>query len=267
MGRNKKWVLEDNLSEAVWRTILRGPRPPSVQWPQSRRNMSAVDDSRAKKGKGKGQGPAPVGKGSEDAGFQHRRAGHPDVVRKSPASSLKPDEQVAAAQLRVTKLEAAIQAVGEDDPAVMGLKEALQKARIQAQLRPVQDRISHTEAFLNRSRKRLETMMSEARTLREDITELELKIQDGERHLEGLRTEASVQPSPFVIARDPQEEIRQLRARIAEMEANGARDGSSKRPKTLASSSLELAPLDSTTRGGALMANLIHPADVSMGNG
>ena len=25
MGRNKKWVLEDNLSEAVWRTIIRGP--------------------------------------------------------------------------------------------------------------------------------------------------------------------------------------------------------------------------------------------------
>ena len=27
-------------------TILRGPRPPSVQWPQSRRNVSAVDDPR-----------------------------------------------------------------------------------------------------------------------------------------------------------------------------------------------------------------------------
>ena len=47
--RNRKWVQEDNLSE-------RGPRPPSVQWPQSQRNVSAVDDPRAKKGKGKGQG-------------------------------------------------------------------------------------------------------------------------------------------------------------------------------------------------------------------
>ena len=51
------------------------------------------------------------------------------------------------------------------------------------------------------------------------------------------------------------------------MEANGAWDGSSKRPKTLASLSLELAPLDSTTRGGALMAHLIHQVDVSMKNG
>ena len=119
----------------------------------------------------------------------------------------------------------------------MGLKEALQKARIQAQLRPVQDWMNHTEAFLNQSRKRLETIMSEARKLREDITELEPKIQ--ERRLEGLRTEARIQPSPFVVAK-----IRQLRAWIAEIEANGARDGSSKRPKTLASSSLMLVPLD-----------------------
>ena len=34
MGRNRKWVLENNLQEAVWRTILRGPRPPSLRWEQ-----------------------------------------------------------------------------------------------------------------------------------------------------------------------------------------------------------------------------------------
>ena len=32
MGRNRKFVLEDDLQQAVWRTILRGPRPPSVKW-------------------------------------------------------------------------------------------------------------------------------------------------------------------------------------------------------------------------------------------
>ena len=32
MGRIRKWVLEDSLSEAVWRTILRGPRPPATAW-------------------------------------------------------------------------------------------------------------------------------------------------------------------------------------------------------------------------------------------
>ena len=32
MGRNRKFVLEDELQQAVWRSILRGPRPPSVKW-------------------------------------------------------------------------------------------------------------------------------------------------------------------------------------------------------------------------------------------
>ena len=40
MGRSRKWVLEDNLQEAVWRTIMRGPRPPSERW--EKRNKSDV---------------------------------------------------------------------------------------------------------------------------------------------------------------------------------------------------------------------------------
>ena len=32
MGRNRKFVLEDDLQQAVWRAILRGPRPPSAKW-------------------------------------------------------------------------------------------------------------------------------------------------------------------------------------------------------------------------------------------
>ena len=36
MGRNRKWVLEDNIQDAVWKTILRGPRPPSVRWEKHR---------------------------------------------------------------------------------------------------------------------------------------------------------------------------------------------------------------------------------------
>ena len=30
MGRNRKWVLEDKIQDAVWEIILRGPRPPLV---------------------------------------------------------------------------------------------------------------------------------------------------------------------------------------------------------------------------------------------
>ena len=47
MGRNRKWVLEDNLQEAVWRTIMRGPRPPSVRW--EKRNLSAASSNTTQK--------------------------------------------------------------------------------------------------------------------------------------------------------------------------------------------------------------------------
>ena len=66
-----------------------------------------------------------------------------------PKPNLNPDEQLKAAQARVVKLEAATMALG--DTAVAGLREALAKARAQAQLGPVQDRIAHTETFLDRS--------------------------------------------------------------------------------------------------------------------
>ena len=42
MGRNRKWVLENDLSEAVWRTISWGPRPPSVVWPRGSERPSSV---------------------------------------------------------------------------------------------------------------------------------------------------------------------------------------------------------------------------------
>ena len=40
MGRNRKCVLEDSLSEAVWRS-LRGPRPPATAWPRGSNQSSA----------------------------------------------------------------------------------------------------------------------------------------------------------------------------------------------------------------------------------
>ena len=72
-----------------------------------------------------------------------------------PKLNLNPDEQLKAAQARVVKLEAAIVAIG-DEAAAACLMEALAKARVHAQLRPVQDRVAHTEAFLDRSRKKME---------------------------------------------------------------------------------------------------------------
>ena len=73
-----------------------------------------------KNGKGKGQ---------------PKDAGPPVQSLVVPKPNLNPDEQLKAAQARVVKLKAAIMAIGDEDPAVAGLKEALAKARAQAQLR------------------------------------------------------------------------------------------------------------------------------------
>ena len=40
MGRNRKWVLENSVSEAVWRTILRGPCPPATAWSRASKSVA-----------------------------------------------------------------------------------------------------------------------------------------------------------------------------------------------------------------------------------
>ena len=105
--------------------------------------FSREEVSQPKKGKDQGQ--------SKDAG-------PPVQSPVVPKPNLNPDEQLKAAQARVVKLEAAIIALGDKDPAVAGLKEALAKARAQAQLLPVQDLIAHTDTFLDRSRKKMEAL-------------------------------------------------------------------------------------------------------------
>ena len=42
MGKNRKWDLEDSIQHAVWKTILRGLRPPSVRW-EKERNQSVAN--------------------------------------------------------------------------------------------------------------------------------------------------------------------------------------------------------------------------------
>ena len=82
-------------------------------------------------------------------------------------------------------------AIGEEDPAAAGLQEALSKARLQAQVLPVQDRI-HTEAFLSRSKKKLETLNAEASRIQEELAQVSARIRDGERQLEALKAESQV---------------------------------------------------------------------------
>ena len=88
MGRNRKFVLEDKLQLAVWRTILRGSRPPSVQWAGTRDTVSAASKPNQPKPEPQKKTPPKVPSGKVPA------------ARKEAVS---PDEDAAATRQRVEK--------------------------------------------------------------------------------------------------------------------------------------------------------------------
>ena len=91
---------------------------------------------------------------------------HDNALGQLPRQEpLDPDAMLAHAKARVAKLEAAMQVVGESDPTYLALHDALRRARAQAELRPVQERISATETFLQRARKWAEKDLQEVRCL------------------------------------------------------------------------------------------------------
>ena len=79
------------------------------------------------------------------------------------------------ARARVTKLEAAVLAIGESDPEYPGLQDALKKARSRAQEKPVQDH-GGTELFLERARKRVVAARQEVEKAKEGVVSAEGKL-------------------------------------------------------------------------------------------
>ena len=99
-----------------------------------------------------------------------------------PRVSRDPDQVVSEAQSRVVKLEAAITALGENNPAVPRLREELQRVRSQAQVRPVNQRITWTQEFIARAQKRVEGMRTDLVKAQEAVA----KAQETLRHEEAL---------------------------------------------------------------------------------
>ena len=135
MGRNRKWVLEDNLQEEVWRTIMRGPRPPSVRW--EKRNPSAASSNTIQK-----HLKQPNVKASNTKAAKPQSQG--SVPVKVP---FHPDEVMAAARSRVAKLQTVLATLGEDDETFATIKAAFRKAKTQAQERPLSKQFKNTQLF------------------------------------------------------------------------------------------------------------------------
>ena len=132
-----------------WTQIIRGPRLPSAKWqPQKEKRI-----------------PSAASKNGNDVKSPLEK---PAVLRKE---SVPPDVAAAAARKRVEKLEAVLVTMGEDDDIFPVIREALTKARAQAQVRPVSERIQACKSFLERERKRVEFARQTNVKARESLAE------------------------------------------------------------------------------------------------
>ena len=138
MGRNRKWVLEDSIQDAVWKTILQGPRPPSVRWEKERNQSAAANPKKQFK--------------SKDIVPTRPEARTPKVVPSQPPRSVRqsPPQVRAAAHSKIARLQAAISALGDADMAEKeSLVKSLQCAQVQAVVPPVSE--NHLDAGIHRA--------------------------------------------------------------------------------------------------------------------
>ena len=198
---------------AGWYEIIRGPRPPSVQWP---------------KGKGKGNqdvqwqpeasGPRPGGArfsggrwnrgdsqrsvkirslvgalaalGPEDSSVKTELEGalKRAKTQESTPTRVDPDARVGAVRNRVARLEQAISVMGNSQgPEMDVLVASLKKAQRDVQEMPVEAQIKAQEAFIERAKKRIEQIDLECAA---EVRRLE----ESQKRLEEFRAMVLVQP-------------------------------------------------------------------------
>ena len=136
--------------------------------------------------------------------------------RRQGSGAPHPDEKVAVAQERVSKLEAALRAVGDDDDTAPNLREALKRARLQAVPLSIPDKVAQCESFLERARKReaaARELLLQAQT---ELTRLSADVVEGEQRLATFRAELERPQSP-VVSVDMSAEVQRLRAPVEQL--------------------------------------------------
>ena len=229
-----------------WLKVIRGQRPPSVKWAKAekkteRKSSAAPQNPRQPPGPSR----SPPSKTPMPAQEVGRRV------------SRDPDQVVSEAQSRAVKLEAAITALGENDPAVPRLREELQRVRSQAQVRPMDQRITWTQEFIARAQKRVEGMRTDLVKAQEAVAKAqetlrheEALLRDGEARLVARQEESRRAPqcgpvppvtpvhfaTELATLRECVQELRRERDELkAELCAVGGREESrSKKTRTLA---------------------------------
>ena len=181
MGRDRKWVLEDSIQDAVWKTILRGPRPPSVRWEKQRSQSAVAHPAKDRKDSKKDA--------KKDSAQVQQNASVPQVLPTQPRSNRQsPPEAHAAAQAKVQRLQAAISALGDVDMIEKeNLEQALVRAQSQAVDVPVSAQIMSTKGFIEREKKRLVAAEEAVITAVQNRDECVEGLAQGERRLEELQ--------------------------------------------------------------------------------
>ena len=215
------WKQADDIAQAVWRQILRGPRPPSVSWPAAQGKFSS-------KGKGKGQGvvaPSAEKRGHRDRRWQTRGA-QSDVSFVPPDSRRKsPDVLAGDNQAQIDRLERAISVLGEDSVDAAGLIATLKKVRAQS-IQPIGERLDACQQFVERARKRFVAAEDAVMKALQTKSRLESELNEGVQRLQRLREEAAAQPrAPTAehgevppVPPEAQAEVNQLRATIEDLQ-------------------------------------------------
>ena len=262
MGRNRKWVLEDNLQEAVWRTIMRGPRPPSVSWHQfhRRRRFRPLQPRRARflpsKRRSLFWGQIQILQSCPVSKNALQRAKESSKPSPNLHAGKSPDARVAEAQARVSRLQAAVDLFGVDNPDAELLKASLEAAKRQCRVQPVGERLDSCLKFVERAQGRVERQGRIVEEAQQVLANYESQLAGGLQDLEPLRAEARACPVPPPTHNEPASEtteLRELRLEVKQLK----RERNQWMEKTNNSLAMEVVGDSRSSR----MASLINEAD------
>ena len=172
-----------------WVQTIRGPRPPSVQWPRVGQ-----------------QSRQPVQHGPRQSPTNRPKS----VQAKS--SGLRPFQDLsvkaAAAKERLSKLETPLSAMdGMEGPEVDMVRNAYKRALEAVRGAPIDVQVKECESFLARARSHLEELDCKRATIIQNI-------ESSEKRLEELRAQQTTTSPP-----DGSSEVHQLRGRVAQLQA------------------------------------------------
>ena len=167
----------------------------------------------------------------KQSGGQTKPATIPTNSQRGPVSR---DDISLAAQEKVSRLEAAIAALGEHpDPSVLKtLEDALHKAKEGTSVPPVGVRLDSCAQFVERARRRLAKAEEEFNRVQEERAKRATELAEGLARLKSLRAEAAVPGAPRCNPNPPsqdvchlQEVIRGLQAEVATLRAATVSEG------------------------------------------